>query len=925
MSESQWNFTYYPPTRTIHPPNGQPLPPFFPPPTAVPGEQQAFPSPDQHQWVDTTGGHNHQAPSFTTLRQQGRQPTMQRVESFNTVDSFSETEIESPFPSQDHMSGLPTMPTTTTIISTARSGSGRPARQKKAPLSYAEENFANQQGPQHPPLRAKQQHPPKNKSPPRSATALQPISTNIPNRTKQHPPSLTISYDNDEGATLFLPDPQHSPIQLKGLSKNGLLPAPPGSILDVNDLLILHPVVAPTGTAGTMAIQGHTSQYEMYTCRVCSKTYDGKNARSVARRHLQDKHGVPLAVQKRRSRWDFEPDRPKNKKDAKDRNLKAKREWANKNRQQIQLEKTHSTFLERFGPNGIVTACGMRLVAPKFRSAHSSVKGRFLNGAFGKIIIPEDILRDVQAIRDGDKIRQEPEEDEEDDIIYEDPEQEDISMELEYEMELQVEGETKGMGRKKAATISGGSTSVASSIPFSRSITPQHTFSTASTPSTASPPSLFLHPLNTQIPTSSARTFDQNEQTFPTFPWLSQSTLHPPYLAQPAQDPLSTGISHGPEHPTQSISKRLIGLHHSGQPQTPTIEEEELPCFSPVDPPQVQQTWSAAFPWQQRITQSQTQLEPAHEIEQRWENMHLGGDWDTDSGDGNIAGGRKEGSVETEGEAVAAESLLNLHSTPLRGPDNSATNGIRSAQLTRGGEASTRGIRAWSGSLLEPSPIVSPVPTRPIRARSFIQPFKDPRPEVTRSLSFDNRSTLDDPFLLNETPSRPTTTGPSTERYGEPGLILGRHRKRHSITMPSPSPHPSTNVTKKRKVEQPSPSGHMAKAESISGQTRSALRTISVNTTNLALPTASYDTPVKPSNSALHVPSSITKEWLLSSPCNADMAASLGLVPTHFAPATPGLRSVVGAEATPEMTILEARAKKRKNGLDTPGLGVGRR
>lgn len=101
-----------------------------------------------------------------------------------------------------------------------------------------------------------------------------------------------------------------------------LLPVPPGASLDVNDLLILHPPqLSPTRTGHTPVNQytrsvqddgeqppGESgivpSQYEMYTCRACRKTYDGKNARSVARRHLQDKHGVPLSAQSRRTRWD---------------------------------------------------------------------------------------------------------------------------------------------------------------------------------------------------------------------------------------------------------------------------------------------------------------------------------------------------------------------------------------------------------------------------------------------------------------------------------------------------------------------------------------------------------------------------------------------------------------------------------------------
>lgn len=36
----------------------------------------------------------------------------------------------------------------------------------------------------------------------------------------------------------------------------------------------------------------------------CEKVYKGKHARSIWRRHLQDKHGIPLAQQPRRTRWD---------------------------------------------------------------------------------------------------------------------------------------------------------------------------------------------------------------------------------------------------------------------------------------------------------------------------------------------------------------------------------------------------------------------------------------------------------------------------------------------------------------------------------------------------------------------------------------------------------------------------------------------
>ena len=107
--------------------------------------------------------------------------------------------------------------------------------------------------------------------------------------------------------------PEIPDIRLKGQT-GPLLPVPPGCNLEVNNLLILiPPTVSPRSPSRATPLnqysnpgpaEQHRSQYEMYTCRACSKTYDGRNARSVARRHLQDRHGVPLAMQKRRTRWD---------------------------------------------------------------------------------------------------------------------------------------------------------------------------------------------------------------------------------------------------------------------------------------------------------------------------------------------------------------------------------------------------------------------------------------------------------------------------------------------------------------------------------------------------------------------------------------------------------------------------------------------
>lgn len=42
----------------------------------------------------------------------------------------------------------------------------------------------------------------------------------------------------------------------------------------------------------------------VYPCPFCDKHYGGKHARSIWRRHLSNKHGIPLNLQPRRTRWD---------------------------------------------------------------------------------------------------------------------------------------------------------------------------------------------------------------------------------------------------------------------------------------------------------------------------------------------------------------------------------------------------------------------------------------------------------------------------------------------------------------------------------------------------------------------------------------------------------------------------------------------
>jgi len=191
-----------------------------------------------------------------------------------------------------------------------------------------------------------------------------------------------------------------------------------------------------------------------------------------------------------------------------------------------------------------------------------------------------------------------------------------------------------------------------------------------------------------------------------------------------------------------------------------------------------------------------------------------------------------------EEATVAAESLLNLHSTPLR------------PTTTTGTETETGIMRPTSqiSRLLLAAPEISTTPQRPqpIRARSFIQPFARARPEAPiRSLSFS--ASLDDPFALSPLP--PFTTVHKTIVHSPSPLQLKRK------TGPSPSPVQPLRAR---------PENHL------------------------------YTTPLR--RTPMHIPSSVWQESIICSP-NADMAARLGLAPSALI-VTPGLSEKEGRKRT---------------------------
>lgn len=245
----------------------------------------------------------------------------------------------------------------------------------------------------------------------------------------------------------------------------------------------------------------------------------------------------------------------------------------------------------------------------------------------------------------------------------------------------------------------------------------------------------------------------------------------------------------------------------------------------------------------------------------------------------------------TGGEAVAAESLLNLHSTPARpsaavlrtGDSGSTDSTSHSSTSDHQGNSIKSNVISTNGLLAPPE--ITPRP-RPIRARSFIQPFAKSRPDaLSRSLSSSHHPALDDPFAFSPVPSTRQSNISSKKRrntVASPSPLQSKRKKDSSILGSSPRiplsvirPN-STNIN-------PAISTHITSGTS---STSTLLGNL-------------YMTPVRPDRAGVsmtsgHVPSSLNKMWVLSSPGHTDAAASLGLVPGWGGlAATPGMQGCV--------------------------------
>ncbi|KAJ9476444.1 hypothetical protein PHBOTO_000094 [Pseudozyma hubeiensis] len=115
------------------------------------------------------------------------------------------------------------------------------------------------------------------------------------------------------------------PMSADEMSRAGSSNGTPGPMTqqDIDNLLAM-----------SRAQAGSHGDLSAFPCTYCDKVYTGKHARSIWRRHLQDKHNIPLSAQPRRTRWDGDVNRPKNAEERRARMLESKRRWARKKRLQ---------------------------------------------------------------------------------------------------------------------------------------------------------------------------------------------------------------------------------------------------------------------------------------------------------------------------------------------------------------------------------------------------------------------------------------------------------------------------------------------------------------------------------------------------------------------------------------------------------------
>lgn len=262
----------------------------------------------------------------------------------------------------------------------------------------------------------------------------------------------------------------------------------------------------------------------------------------------------------------------------------------------------------------------------------------------------------------------------------------------------------------------------------------------------------------------------------------------------------------------------------------------------------------------------------------------------------------------------AAESLLDLHSSPAK--SQKATDETHSARNIASASDAPPAPAARVAASTQPdwmdgiADMIADYSSRPTLkhtkslSTSVRHPFLNRPGHLARSLS--TTTVLDDPFILDQNPSP------------------ARHQQEEQHTSASPQSKSRSKSQATARLQRFSPSppagGKRRPLESIPSNLTSTFSAIATSTYNSAGTGSKYETPLRPTRSNHHPPSSVNMErWLqFSSP--VDPAASLGLVPTHAVPTTPGLSMIIGQD-TP--AAHGSMGGKRRKGTGGEGIGVG--
>ena len=630
------------------------------------------------------------------------------------------------------------------------------------------------------------------------------------------------------------------------------------------------------------------------------------------------------------------------------------------------LERSFSVYLAQFGPAGLVTPCGLRLVAPDMRGA--SILGRkvFPSGQLSWAHIPADLVEGIKTLR---AIEQTPD---------------GAMIDCDEGDETRLEGEDQGAGPSRRVP----STSTRTPISDARSTDnaeggevghrwsnqwdyasathvddhalqaaiAQH-FASTGEPSHAIPqegssqagsyayvpqaPDQWYYAqqrLQRMDPDSdwSDLEDDEKRQEEPpggtVMPWQGDFPNYGQWYAP-----------NGTQLPFVPYNLHQATIAHMGQFQSYVItgqygQQTQLPLEGEVV--EYQQSAQLAIIEEENPTASMPQVQTLQEA------------MDVDGGE-----------LQVPIEAAAVETLLEIHSTPDR-PDTHIPSSILRhlsddtparpsplkqstsdpLTLTRspGASAFKRSESdskvSFSVAPMKPAPkklldapeISEASRPRPSRAMSLIAKAaigdEKLRPDaMSRSLSFGAglQGELDDPFAMSPVkPSkkrRSTIASPSPLIKRKKDELLPSIPRHHSQQIYRDSETMSFLEPLKHGIKDSSSGPALAPLapEIPSSPVRLPLQIVRDRAENFATPSRPLKSPLKSPARADGVPGSVSRVWLFSSPGNGETAASLGLAPQWIGVGgswTPGLRGLVSAETPIEKSVKRQMIRKSAMG-----------